>query len=138
MSYKTAVLSSFEDYLDSGGDSSEECAAQSRDRDKRLARFPHFVMLQVAFPELDYANRWCWQQFGPSDGECTQRYSEYRVCALAEPHSHVGTWTWHWFVKTDYDFGFNEWYFAEQADRERFLANLAEINWGEHYPKKAQ
>jgi hypothetical protein len=83
----------------------------------------------------DFANRWCWQNFGPCDGECTQRYSEYRVCDRSEPHSHVGKWTSHWFVKTDYDFGYNEWYFAENVDRDRFLANVDKINWGEHFPK---
>jgi len=92
-------------------------------------------MLQVSFPELDFANRWCWQHFGRSDGECMQRCSEYRVCDLNEPHSHAGKWMWHWFEKTDYNFGFNEWYFAERADQEYFLAKVGEINWGENYPK---
>ena len=39
------------------------------------------------------------------------------------------------FTKTDYDLGFNEWYLAEKADRECFLANVGDINWGEKYPK---
>ncbi len=64
-----------------------------------------------------------------------QRYSEYRACERTEVHSHVGKWTWHWWAKTDYDFGFNEWYFAESADRELFISNLENVNWGEHYPK---
>jgi len=38
-------------------------------------------------------------------------------------------------VKTDYDFGFNEWYFAESEDCDFFVANVDKINWGEHYPK---
>jgi hypothetical protein len=135
MSHRTIVPSSFEEYLASDGDSVEERAAQEADRNERLSRFPYSVMLKVSFPELDFANRWCWQNFGPSDGECTQRYSEYRVCDLTEPHSHVGKWTSHWFVKTDYDFGFNEWYFAESADRDLFVANADKINWGEHFPK---
>ena len=41
----------------------------------------------------------------------------------------------YWFVKTDYNFGFNEWYFTEQGDQECFLANVDQINWGEKYPK---
>jgi len=135
MSHRTVVLSSYQEYLAKGDDSLEERAAQTLDRDKRLLRFPHSVMLEVSYPELDFANRWCWQNFGPGDGECLQRHSEYRVCDLSEPHSHVGKWTSHWFVKTDYDFGFNEWYFAEIADYKQFLANVENINWGEHYPK---
>ena len=134
MSHRTVILSSFEEYLASGDDSPEERAEQKRDRQERLSRFPYAVMLQVSFPEMDFANRWCWQHFGPGDGECMQHQSEYRACDLAEPHSHVGKWMCHWFVKTDYNFGFNEWYFAEQGDRECFLANVDEINWGEKYP----
>ena len=79
MSHRTVVLSSFEEYLASDDDSFEERAAQELDRNERLLRFPYSVMLQVSYPELDFANRWCWQNFGPSDGECDQRYSEYRA-----------------------------------------------------------
>ena len=135
MSHRTVVASSFEEYLASDDDSVEERAAQEVDRKERLSRFPHAVMLKVSFPELDYANRWCWQNIGPSHGECTQHCSEYRVCDRTGPHSHTGKWVSHWFVKTDYDFGFNEWYFAENADRDLFVANVDEINWGEHFPK---
>lgn len=135
MSHRTVILSSFEEYLASADDSPEERAEQKRGRQERLSRFPYAVMLQVSFPEMDFANRWCWQHFGPGDGECTQRHSEYRVCDLTETHSHTGKWMCHWFVKTDYNFGFNEWYFAEQSDHECFLANVDKINWGEKYPK---
>ena len=94
--------------------------------------------MQVSFPEVDFANRWCWQNFGPSDGECFQRYSQYRVCDVAEPHAHAGRWTSHWFVKTDYDFGFNEWYFIDANDLQMFLANVEHINWGERYPDRSR
>ena len=135
MSYRTVVLSSFEEYLASDDYSPEVRAEEKRERKERLSRFPYAIMLQVSYPELDFANRWCWQHFGPAEGECTQHQSEYRVCALAESHSHAGKWICHWFDKIDYDFGFNEWYFADQSDRERFLANVDELNWGEKYPK---
>ena len=100
-----------------------------------MERFPYAVMLQVAFPELDFANRWCWTRFGPADGGCTQKDSKYRVCTIDVPHSHSGIWTTHWFVKTDYDFGFNEWYFAKQSHYDLFLDSVPKINWGEKYPK---
>lgn len=135
MSHRTVEPSSFEEYLASDDDSLEDRAAQDIDRKERLCHFPFTVMLKVSFPELAFANRWCWQNFGSSDGECTQRYSEYRACDRDDPHSHVGKWVSHWFVKTDYDFGFNEWYFAKSEDRDLFLANVDKINWGEHYPK---
>lgn len=135
MSYRTVELSSIEEYLAYEDEPIEERADQDIDRNKRLLRFSHSVMLKVSFAELDFAIRWCWQQLGPCDGECTQRTSEYRVCERNEPHSHVGKWMSYWFVKTDYNFGFNEWYFEESADRDRFLANVEMINWGENYPK---
>jgi len=134
MSFRTVELSSFEEYL-------RECypetgnSLEEEDRDARLSRFPHVVMLKVAFPELDFANRWCWQQFGPYHGECQESYSEYRTCRLAEPHSHHGTWAYYFFEKIDYDFGFCEWYFTNRGHFERFLANVENINWGESYPK---
>lgn len=136
MSYRTVQPSTIEEYLASEDDSLEDRADQEAARQERLSRFPHAVMLKVAFPEMDFANRWCWQNFGPCDGECTQRYSEYRVCDRTEPHSHDGKWTSHFFVKTEYDFGFNEWYFAENKDRDLFVANVYNINWGENFPKQ--
>lgn len=136
MSHRTVILSSFEAYLAcEGWFSPEERVEEARARETRLARFPHTVMLQVAFPEIDFANRWCWQRFGPADGECMQHASEYCACDGAGRHTHAGTWTSHFWGKTDYNFGFNEWGFAERADRDRFLASVAEINWGEKYPK---
>ena len=135
MILRTVEPSSIEEYLASEDDSLEDRAIQEADRNERLSRFPYSVMLKLSFPELDFANRWCWRSFGPSDGECTQRYSEYRVCDRTEPHSHAGKWMSHFFVKTDYDFGFNEWYFAESADRDLFVANVDKINWGEQFPK---
>lgn len=135
MSHRTVILSSFEKYLASEGYSLEVRAAEERERKERLLRFPYPVMMQVSYPEMDFANRWCWEHFGPGDGECMQSQSEYRVCDLGEPHSHAGKWLCHWFVKTAYNFGFNEWYFVDRSDWECFLANVAEINWGEKYPK---
>ena len=135
MTYRTLLLLSIEKYMACDDDSLEERTTQSRQHDDRLILFPYPAMLELAFPEVAFANRWCWRHFGPMDGECSQEYSEYRVCTNEGPHRHVGKWTTHWFAKTDYNFGFNEWYFSEQADRDSFLANLPEMNWGEHYPK---
>ncbi len=132
MSHRTVILSSFEAYL------AEDCLPEfqgeaERERASRLSQFPYPVTLQVSFPELDFANRWCWQHFGPSDGDCLQRHSHYPACSVPEPHSHTGKWIWYFWGKTDYDFGFCEWYFSEQSDLDRFLASVGEINWGEKY-----
>ena len=135
MSLRTVVPSSFDEYLTSACNSTEARTEEERDRNERLSRFPYAVMLQVSYPELDFANRWCWQSLGPGDGACMQHQSEYRVCDRTDPHSHSGKWMSHWLAKTAYDFGFNEWYFAEREDQECFLAIVDQINWGEKYPK---
>jgi hypothetical protein len=135
MSHRTVVISTFDDYLAEEVESLEERAAEKAERAGLLIRFPHAVMLKVSYPELDFADRWCWQRFGPRDGECMQRYSEYPACERTEVHSHSGKWTSHWWVKTDYDFGFNEWYFADSSDRESFAANVKNISFGENYHK---
>ncbi len=135
MSHRTAILSNIEAYLSFQDDSPEGRAEEASSRNERMARFPFAVMLQVAYPELDFANRWCWTEFGPADGECMQKDSEYRVCTIDEVHSHSGVWTTYWFEKTDYNFGFNEWYFAKQSHHDLFLDFVPKINWGENFPK---
>ena len=132
---RTVERSTFEEYLAEEGYPLEVQAEEKRERNVRLARFPYSTMLKVSFPELDFANRWCWRHVGPCDGQCTEHYSQYRVCELPEPHSHVGKWMSHWFEKIAYDFGFNEWYFADQDDHERFVANIENIHWGEKFPR---
>jgi len=112
------MLSTYDEYLTSvfpetSAEATERRVADIAEHDARLAVFPHAVVLQVAFPELDFANRWCWQQFGPADGECYEAQSEYPACRLRTEHRHAGTWRTIWLEKTDYDFGFNEWCFAD-------------------------
>ena len=133
MSHRTTTVSSFEEYLASQDYPPEVQSEVELERKDRLTRFPYEVTLQVSFAELDFANRWCWQHFGPGDGECFQRRSDYSVCCISESHSHAGKWMWYWLAKTNYNFGFCEWYFSDQADRDCFLAHVAEINWGEKY-----
>jgi hypothetical protein len=140
VTFRTAVQANYDAYLEyeypAASEGADEARAADRhERHARMAAFPYCVLLQVAYPELDYANGWCWQQFGPAQGECQQASSEYPACDLRTPHSHNGLWVTHWLAKTDYNFGFNEWYFVHQADRERFLEFVPQISWGEHYPK---
>ena len=47
MTHRTVVLSSYEEFLASENDHSEE-----EPRQERLSQFPYSVMLQVAYPEL--------------------------------------------------------------------------------------
>lgn len=135
MTHRTLVLSSLGEYLEDENESPEDSSEEVQSRQVRLERFPHTVMLKLAFPELDFSERWCWQNFGPMDGECRQKYSEYRVCADDSCHTHRGKWTSHWYVKTDYDFGFCEFHFENENERDQFLQQLPEFSWGENYPK---
>lgn len=140
MAVRTVVLSSYEAYLNSEypperrptGD--DWRSGEDDERNARLELFPYPVMLELSYPEMDFANRWCWQNIGPCDGVCNQSQSEYPACPWGEAHSHNGRWICQWFCKTDYDFGFQEWYFFDNADRLRFLDNVPHINWGEKYP----
>ena len=134
MPYRTAKLSSYEAYRESENDDPEERVCAHEERCDMLLQFPYAVMLELAFVERDFANRWCWEKFGPKDGPCTQMLSKYRRCFDESEHVHSGAWATRWFVKTDYDYGFNEWYFREQAQQEMFLAFVPQINWGERFP----
>ncbi len=138
MTYRTARLSSFEEYLERTDESAEEMMEARTLRVATLRRFGWPVTLELAYPEMDFAIRWCWETLGPQHGECFHRragvrHSDYPACMIETPHSHDGRWTVRWFVKTDYDFGFAEWYFTTEADRDRFLRFEPEIHWGEKY-----
>lgn len=130
-----ARLSSFGEYRQQCGETSLELLDQGNERDARMERFPYAVVLELAYPELDFANRWLWQSMGPACGECIDKYSEYRSCLIDFPHSHPGTWASEWLEKIDYNHGFNEWYFAEQSAQELFLQFVPSVSWGEKYPK---
>ena len=136
MTHKSATISSFDAYLAIRYDTANERLENKNLRKTFLARFPHSVMIELAYAERDYANRWCWQKFGSSDGKCHQQHSEYRVCLKDSAHLHDGIWTDHWYLKTDYDFGFNEWFFANESDQKEFLDFAPSITWGENYPKQ--
>ena len=135
MTLRTARLSSFDAYVELGDESADYLFEAQAERLEIISRFPYAVMMEVAFPELDFANRWCWQNFGPLYGECFDGSSEYRSCKVDHSHCHIGLWASRWFVKTSYDLGFNEWYFSTGADRDQFLEFVPSINWGEKFPK---
>jgi hypothetical protein len=123
------------------------------ERQERFRRFPQAVILAGVYPEHDFAKRWCWQTIGPCDGECHDSSAEYPGCPLvlaterAEPfrgwpqkkystvaeHVHEGLWTWFWLGKTDYNYGFGEFYFANGSDIDRFVTAVPTFSWGENY-----
>jgi hypothetical protein len=134
MTHRTLKLSSIDEYLRDGGESDEDLQVQMRRRHDLMLRFPHPIMLMAAVPEFDFANRWCWNEFGPAHGQCIDSHSRYRVCDQTRAHSHNGEWASSWFTKIDYDFGFCEWYFLNRQSAEKFEDAIPSFNWGEDFP----
>lgn len=120
------------------------------------ANFPHVVVVEGDYPEFGVAHRWCWLKFGPQHGECwdweypscplvlaTERLEmrdlggkrwEKKVYGSVAAHCHVGEWTLHWLGKTDYDHGFGEFCFVNEAQKVAFQQQVPNIDWGENFP----
>jgi hypothetical protein len=133
MTSRTVELVTYDHYLND--EYAGACAADYQEHQLRLLQFPYNVVLRLSYPEMDFANRWSWQKFGPPDGECLDSYSEYPTCSEKMSHRHDGKWMSHWLAKTDYNFGYNEWCFELEVDQQRFLEFVPFINWGEKFPK---
>jgi hypothetical protein len=84
---RTLEISSFDAYLSECSNPVEYALSDQESRMERIQRFPFAVMLKVSYPELDFANRWCWGRFGPCDGMCAQSASEYRACFDDSSHT---------------------------------------------------
>jgi hypothetical protein len=92
-------------------------------------------------------------------GWCLEAYSEYPACPIVlatkelttgtnpdgtawseytykqDPlnHRHNGTWTTNWWGKTGYDYGFMEYCFRNEADRDAFRGVAETLGMGERY-----
>ena len=105
-----------------------------QERYRLLQTYPHSLILALHYPQLDDAEQWCWQHFGAAWGECLQRHSDYPACFEPLPHCHtVRRWHSHWYVKTGYDYGYNEFFFADQADYAQFWAFVPQIGAPDEY-----
>jgi hypothetical protein len=128
---------------------------EERDRDRRglLVNFPYSVVAEGEYSDHDYAARWCWQHIGRMNGLCIGAHTYYPACPLVleteylergeyqgqetvekryrhpADHEHQGQWTYLWFGKTGYDYGFGEYYFVNETDCTQFLAALPTFNW---------
>jgi hypothetical protein len=155
-------VSNIEEFFVQEG-SDERAIYRDEERDELHRRFPHVVVTEGSYPEIDFANRWCWRSFGPPHvKECTDHYSEYPACPLVvatesakeqmhqseggvvkqfqkryykapEPHGHDGMWATFWLGKTDYDYGFMEFCFSRPQDKAVFLAAAPLMGFGENY-----
>lgn len=48
-------------------------------------------------------------------------------------HGHEGTWNIFWLGKTGYDYGFTEWQFSKESDRDAFVTAIPTFGLGENY-----
>ena len=143
-------------YLQYSIDSQRELDQQ---RNELLVRFPYSVVAEGSWFEHDYASRWCWQNIGAEDGPCTDWHSEYPACPLvletkrleqvtrtdksdtvmvkkyANPgeHQHEGKWIYLWFGKTGYNYGYGEYYFANEGDCANFITAFPTFTYSEEW-----
>lgn len=150
-------LSSYEEFLTHDKTWNEEA------RTEALIKFPYTAVVEGCYPEGDVSHRWCWQQFGPPEcKQCYDYASEYPACPMVlaieeyiikksykdkdgkvheydfhtrepEKHGHEGTWTTVWLGKTGYDYGFTEYYFLNEVDRDKFIVTAPSLDLGENY-----
>ncbi len=125
--------------------------------------FPFAVVLEGAYPEHDFVERWCWRSFGPPNRlVCYDHTSEYPACPLVlatekvetnshldkdgkkwehsyksyqevEKHSHEGIWTTKWLSKSGYDYGYNEYYFEREQDYKKFTEAIPMFQMSSNY-----
>ena len=130
------------------------------EREQLIKKFPYSVIVEGNYPEHDFATNWCWKNFGPINTQkCYDSQSNYPSCPIAlatgkiqkyrDPfgeeklgmvydwevpaHAHQGKWAYFWLDKTDYDYGFAEFLFAEEKDKNLFVENVSMFNMGEKY-----
>jgi hypothetical protein len=120
-------------------------------------QFPFTAIVEAGFAEWDVAQRWCWQSFGPRHGTCdwssdypacpiiltaekimmkvVRSGQEYEYLTYANPveHWHTGLWTTCWFGKTNYNHGFGAFCFSNESDKNMFIVQVPEIDFGEKY-----
>ena len=131
-----------------------------RDRHELLTAFPYSVVAEGISTEHDFAAHWCWQHLGPMHGCCIGAYTEYPACPLVlateyyervvyqgrewvekrylhpVAHEHQGVWTYLWFGKTDYDYGYGEYFFSAELDCGRFVSAFPTFTWSEAWNKE--
>jgi hypothetical protein len=150
-------LSSYEEFLTHDKTWHEEA------RKIAIIKYPYTAVVEGCYPENDFSHRWCWQKFGsPECKQCYDHCSEYPACSLVlvteyietgtykdmngtehewkekrykepEKHGHDGTWTTVWLGKTGYDYGFTEYYFLNEVDRDAFVKEAPNLGLGEKY-----
>lgn len=131
-----------------------------------LARFPYAVTAEGDYSEFSYAIRWGWQNIGPPDGPCIfHLQADYPGCPLIletesvtygtrtdtsgavipwvrkkysppAEHGHEGEWSFLWFGKTGYDWGYCAFYFGNESDHANFLLAFPTFTWSEEWKQE--
>lgn len=109
-------------------------------KDKRqllLSSFPYSTVIEGVYEEHDGLSRFCWNEFGPKDcAKCPGPYYGCNYYPLNKededefpPHSHSGNWTSLWLGKFGYDFGYEEYFFRFEVNRDCFLAAVPNLKF---------
>ncbi len=119
-------LSNFENFLRDdlliGNQCREEyLKSKINERNVILSDFPYSIVLKTSYSQIDFAEWLLWQLFGDMNGICNQNSSDIPACKIKNKHQHKGNWTNLWLAKTDYDYGFNEWFFKSKKDCKIFI-----------------
>ncbi len=103
-----------EDYLIGNYNGQEYLNYKVKERNEILFKFPYSIILKLFYHQIDFADWILWQILGEVYGVC--QYSDIPACKIKGNHKHNGTWISYWLAKTDYDYGFNEWFFKKKKD----------------------
>ena len=103
-----------------------------REDDRRLIHdaFPNVVTIEQSTDELIKLEEWCWQEFGQKNGTCRRKvcgpieeaepslkpHEQHYLSPKKNLHTHTGTWTTVWALKTSYEDGFCDFCFYNSED----------------------
>ena len=73
------------------------------EREELIVRYPYSVVVEGAFLEYNSLKHWTDEQFGPENSP---------------------VWTSLWYGKTDYDYGYREYFFSRQADLQLLIQHI--------------
>lgn len=144
----TMKISTYDEFVEAYSNRLRKTTINPESREDALKQFPFSIVLLGSYSDHDFCTRWCWENFGPMQGECHEYQSEFPGCPLVlateylhpvkinhgdgieeccqekaynnpGDHSHIGDWKKVWLGKIGYDFGFAEYFFLNKEDRNK-------------------
>lgn len=122
-----------------------------QEREERLKTFPYFIMFEMAWETDEELSKWCWDNIGlydckscnemawftpgcplmldlikntPKNDDNEKYWEEIQKAHDDIEHGYEGNWATLSFGKTGYDYGFIEYYFKNEVDKEKVLAEI--------------